>query len=104
MLNTRNKEKSYGILFIVRLLCEYMHLDYVRIHVIYSVHQAEYVIHILVVTPQEYLNISTRRVVACLVFVSMGNNSLAPGRAHGHSYFITRSTNVTAIRVSVTIS
>jgi len=44
-------------------------------------------------------------VVACLVFVSMGNKSPAPGRAHGHSYyFITRSTNFTAIRVSVTIS
>jgi len=34
----------------------------------------------------------------------MGNNSTAPGRAHGHSYFMTRSTNVTAIRVYVTIS
>jgi len=36
--------------------------------------------------------------------MAMGNNSPAPGRAHEHSYFITRSTNVTAIRVSVTIS
>ena len=36
--------------------------------------------------------------------MSMGNNSPAPGRAHEHSYFITRSTNVTAIRLSVTIS
>jgi len=34
----------------------------------------------------------------------MGNNSPAPGQAHGHSYFLTRSTDVTAIRVSVTIS
>ena len=45
-----------------------------------------------------------RRGCSLSVFVSMGNNSLAPGRAHEHSYFITRSTNVTAIRVSVTIS
>jgi len=50
------------------------------------------------------LQLNAAGVVACLVFVSMGNNSLAPGRAHGHSYFITRSTNVTANRVSVTIS
>jgi len=33
----------------------------------------------------------------------MGNNSPAPRRAHGHSYFITRSTYVTAIRASATI-
>ena len=33
-----------------------------------------------------------------------GNNSPAPGRAPGHSYFITRSTNFTAVRLSVTIS
>jgi len=44
------------------LFCEYSRLEYVRIHVIYSVNQAEYVIHILVVAPQEYVNIySTRR-------------------------------------------
>jgi len=34
-----------------------MHLDYVRIHAIYRVHQAEYVIHILVVAPEKYVNI-----------------------------------------------
>jgi len=33
-----------------------------------------------------------------------GNNLPAPGRAHGHNYFITRSTNFTAVRLSVTIS
>ena len=53
---------EYGILFIFRLFCEYMHLGYVRIHVIYRVSQAEYGIHILAVAPQEYMNIcSTRR-------------------------------------------
>ena len=42
---------------------EYIHLEYVRIHVIYRVNQAEYVIRIRVVAPQEYVNIySTRRV------------------------------------------
>ena len=56
--------KEYGILFIFRLCCEYMHLAYVRIHAIYRVDQAEYIIHIRVVAPQEYVNIySTSRVV-----------------------------------------
>jgi len=40
------------------LFCEYNHLEYVRIHVIYR----EYGIHIRVVAPQEYVNIySTSR-------------------------------------------
>ena len=57
------REKEYGILFIFSLLCEYIHLKYVRIHVIYRVNPAEYVIHVLVVASQEYVNIySTRRV------------------------------------------
>jgi len=44
------------------LFCEYLYLEYARIHVIYRVDQAEYVIHILVAAPQEYVNIySTRR-------------------------------------------
>ena len=47
---------EYGNLFIFSLLCKYVRLEYVRIHVIYRVHQAEYVIHILVVAPQEYVN------------------------------------------------
>jgi len=39
-----------------------MHLEYVRIHVICRVNQAECFIHIYVVAPQEYVNIySTRR-------------------------------------------
>jgi len=49
---------EYGILFTFSLFCEY----YVRVHVIYRVNQAEYGIHILVVAPQECVNIcSTRR-------------------------------------------
>jgi len=48
------------------LFCEYIHLEYVRIHGIYRVDQAEYVIHILVVAPHEYMNIySTRRTRTC---------------------------------------
>jgi len=45
------------------LFCEYIHLEYVRIHIIYRVNQAEYDINILVVAPHEYVNTySTRRV------------------------------------------
>ena len=55
--------QEYGILFIFSLFCEYVQLEYVRIHVIYRVHQAGYGIPIRVVAPREYVNIySTRRV------------------------------------------
>ena len=54
---------EYGILFIFSLFCEYRHLEYVRIHAIYRVNQVQYVIHALVVAPQECVNTySTRRV------------------------------------------
>jgi len=47
------------------LFCEYIRLEYVRLHVIYRVNQAEYAIHILVVASQEYVNtFSTRRQVS----------------------------------------
>jgi len=47
------REKEYGIRFIFSLFCEYIHLEYVRIHGIYRANQAEYVIHVFVVAPQE---------------------------------------------------
>ena len=50
---------KYGILFIFSLFCKDTHHAYVRIHVIYRVDQTEYGIHILVVAPQEYVNIYT---------------------------------------------
>ena len=57
---------EYGILFMFSPLCEYTHLEYVRIHVICRVNQAGYGLHILLVAPQEYVNIySTRSVTAC---------------------------------------
>ena len=60
--------KEYGIISIVSLFCEYIHLEYERIHVIYRVNQAENVFHIIVVAAQEYVNIySTRRVVSMYV-------------------------------------
>jgi len=49
--------KVNGILFMFSPFCEYVHLEYVRIHVVYRVNQAEYVIHILMVAPQEYVNL-----------------------------------------------
>ena len=53
------RENVYGILFRCSLFCEYVHLEYICIHVIYRVHRVEYVIHILVVSPQEYVKRST---------------------------------------------
>ena len=56
------RAKKYGILFKFSLFCEYVDLEYVRIHVMYRVNQAEYAIRIRVVFPQESVNIySTRR-------------------------------------------
>jgi len=43
--------------FVLLTVCEYIHLAYARIRVINRVDQAEYVIHIRVVAPQEYVNI-----------------------------------------------
>jgi len=51
------RRNEYGILFTFSLFCEYPRLEYIRIHGIYRVRQAEYGIHILVVAPQEYVNI-----------------------------------------------
>jgi len=57
--------REYGILFIVRLFGENSNLEYVHIYAIYRVNQAEYVIHICRVAPQEYMNIySTRKEVS----------------------------------------
>jgi len=58
---TLHVEQEYCILFIISLFCEYIHLEYIRIDVIYRVNQAEYVLHILVVAPQEYVNIYSTR-------------------------------------------
>jgi len=55
---------EYGVLFMSSLFCEYIHLEYICVHGIHRVNQAEYGIHVLVVAPQEYVNIySTRRVI-----------------------------------------
>jgi len=50
-----------GILIIFSLLYEYSNLEYVHIHAIHRVNQAEYRIRIRVATPREYVNILPRR-------------------------------------------
>jgi len=52
------------------LFCEHIYLEYVRIHVIYRVNQAEHVIHVLVVVPQEYGNLYTTCWVESYLVVS----------------------------------
>jgi len=47
---------EYGNPFIFCLFYECIPLEYVRVPVIYRVHQAEYGIHILVAVSQEYVN------------------------------------------------
>jgi len=62
IFNTQSKEKKTPF-DSFSAWCEYMDLDYERIHVIYRVSQAEYVIRIRVAAPQECVNTcSTRRV------------------------------------------
>jgi len=51
--HTRSDETTTRILYRFRLFCEYIHLDYVRIHVVYRVTQAEYAICIAVAAPLE---------------------------------------------------
>ena len=54
------RRRKYGILFIFDLFCEYINLEYVRVSVIYRVHQAEYGIHILLAMPQKYVNMYSK--------------------------------------------
>jgi len=62
MLNTQGGGVKYGILFLSSLFYEYSNLEYVHMHVIYQVHQAEYGIRFLVAASHEYVNTySTRR-------------------------------------------
>jgi len=54
-----------GVLFKFSLFYEYSNLEYVHIHAICRVKQVEYGIRILVIAPQEYVDIrSTHRVRA----------------------------------------
>ena len=56
------RSTKYGILFIFNVICEYVNLEHVRIHVIYKATQAEYAARTPMAAPQEYLNTySTRR-------------------------------------------
>jgi len=59
--------KENGILCRFSLFCEYSHLESARIHAIYRINQAEYVIHMHVVAPHEYVNMYSTRRLAVLV-------------------------------------
>jgi len=50
------QRRKYGIPCTCCLFCEYTNLEYVRVPVIYRVHQAEHAIQILVAASQEYVN------------------------------------------------
>jgi len=67
------RRTKYGILFICSLFCKCTHLEYIRIHVLCRVNQAEYAIRIPTAAPQEYVNIySTRRVAeACAALTTV---------------------------------
>jgi len=57
------RENECGIPFIFSLFCVYIYLEYVDIHAICRVNEAENGIQIRVAAPQEYVNLySTRRV------------------------------------------
>jgi len=63
MLNARNTEKNTVFLFMLSLFCEYGNLQYLHVHVIHRVNQAEYGIRIRVAASQEDVNLFlTRRV------------------------------------------
>jgi len=57
MLNTRNEEQNTVFYTYSAYFVNTFNLEYVRVPVMYRVHQAEYVIRILAVAPQEYANI-----------------------------------------------
>jgi len=60
----KQRKTKYSILFIFSLFYEYSNPEYVHIHAIYRVDQAEYGIRIRVAGSQEYVNTySTCRVV-----------------------------------------
>jgi len=76
MLNTQNEEYNTIFYSDSACFCEYSHLEYVRIHAIYRIHQAEYLIHFLVVAPQEYVTIySTCRIGLTRLFMCRGTRT-----------------------------
>jgi len=96
-VETAKRGQDYGILFIFSLFCEYINLDYVRVPVVYRANQAEYGIHILVVAPQEYVNVySTRRVlvVGTVLSVPLSPFSLI-SRVRGFFFFISHIIQLT---------
>jgi len=61
MLKYEGWRIASGLLFIFSLLYEYRHLEYVHLHGIYRVGQAEYITRIRAAASQEYVNAYTTR-------------------------------------------
>jgi len=75
-----------GILFICSLCYAYINLECVRIHVVYSVNQAEYAMHILVAASQEYVNTySIRRVTESTRNRMLGMASMVSTNIYTHN-------------------
>jgi len=80
MLNTRRRRIKHDIIFRLGLFYEYSNLEYVPLHVIYRVNQAEYGIRILVAASQEYVNTystcrkPTRGLASSCLYSAMGVN------------------------------
>jgi len=82
------RRRKYGILFIFDLFCEYINLEYVWVPVIYRVHQAENVIHILVAASQEYVNTYS----TCRIAISCKGQSRVKGvQGSGLGLVLTRN-------------
>jgi len=62
-----------------------MHLECVRIHVIYRVNQVKYVSHSLVVAPQEYVNIYSTRRAPTAVGQEVSMRSFDEGNHEGYA-------------------
>jgi len=77
-LNTRSEEQNAVFYSYLARFCEYMKLEYVRVHVICRVNQAEYAIRFPMAAPQEYVNtylirrVSTQSCVTSLGEVRRG--------------------------------
>jgi len=62
--------ERHDIIFKFSLFCEYIHLEYERVPVIYSVTQAEYLTHIVVAVWKEYVHTYPTRKMAGLTSTS----------------------------------
>jgi len=88
MLNKRSEETKNGILFMCSPVLNTLTLnfEYVRMHAVYRVNQAEYAIRIPMAAPQEYVNIYSTRRPLSLHGVNRGSCELAYTRYCHYQY------------------